>query len=215
MSGNLIIVSAPSGAGKTTLVTEILRLDPQVRPSISYTSRDPRPGEADGQHYHFVSRERFQELIDEGELLEWAIVHGNYYGTGRRAIADLRQAGYDVVLTIDVQGEAQVRQCFPDAVTVFILPPSLRTLVERIGLRGDAKKSDFKLRLANAVGEVAQYRRFDYLIVNDRLPEAIEELAAIIRAARYRTDRRAAVAEEILQTFEELQGESHDRHAKQ
>lgn len=212
-TGNLIIVSAPSGAGKTTLVTEILRHDAQIRPSISFTSRAPRPGEIDGVHYHFVTLERFQHLMEEGELLEWALVHGNYYGTGRRAIDDLRQAGFDVVLTIDVQGERQVRQAFPDAITVFILPPSYQVLVERIGGRGDVEESEFRLRLRNALGEVAQYRRFDFVVVNDLLEEAVEELAIIIRAARLRGDRRSTIAEEILQTFEEVRGENANGRA--
>ena len=211
--GNLIIVSAPSGAGKTTLVTEVLRLDSRVRPSISFTSRAPRSGEIDGVHYHFVTLERFQSLIDAGELLEWALVHGNYYGTGCQAITDLRQAGFDVILTIDVQGEQQVRQFFSDAVTVFILPPSYQVLVERMDSRGDTDNAAFRLRLRNALGEVASYRRFDYVIVNDRLPEAVDELATIIRAARFRGDRRSMIAEEILQTFEDLQGDMNNGQA--
>jgi guanylate kinase len=211
--GNLIIVSAPSGAGKTTLVTEVLRLDSRVRPSISFTSRTPRAGEIDGVHYHFVTFERFQSLIEAGELLEWALVHGNYYGTGRQAITDLRQAGFDVILTIDVQGEQQVRQFFSDAVTVFILPPSYQVLVERMDNRGDTDNAAFRLRLRNALGEVASYRRFDYVIVNDHLPEAVDELATIIRAARFRGDRRSMIAEEILQTFEDLQGDMNNGQA--
>ena len=206
-NGNLIVVSAPSGAGKTTIVGEILRRDARVRPSISFTSRAPRPGEIDGVHYHFVSSPQFQSLIEEGELLEWAEVHGNYYGTGRRAIDDLRQAGFDVVLTIDVQGERQVRRFFPDALTIFIMPPSYGALIERIGGRGDTEEAAFRLRLRNSLDEVSQYRRFDYVIINDLLDEAVDELEAIIRAARCRGDRRTVIAEEILRTFEELQGE--------
>ena len=202
MSGNLIIVSAPSGAGKTTLVAEVLRGDERVRPSVSYTSRSPRPGEVDGQHYHFVSRERFAALIEEGDLLEWALVHGNYYGTGRRAIAQLRGAGYDVILTIDVQGERQIRQAYPDALSVFILPPSYAVLVDRLGGRDGAAGPDLRLRLRNAVDEVAQYRHFDYLVVNDQLSEAVAEVAAIIQAGRARRECRAPKAEEILQTFQ-------------
>ena len=205
MSGNLIIVSAPSGAGKTTLVAEVLRRDERVRPSVSYTSRSPRPGEIDGQHYHFVTRERFVSLIEEGDLLEWAMVHGNYYGTGRRAIAELRGAGYDVILTIDVQGERQIRQAYPDALSVFILPPSYAILVDRLGGRDGAAGPDLRLRLRNAVDEVAQYRHFDYLVVNDQLSEAVAEVAAIIRAGRARRECRAPKAEEILQTFQQTE----------
>ncbi len=215
VSGNLIVVSAPSGAGKTTIVGEILRRDARSRPSISFTSRPPRPGEIDGVHYHFVSLEEFQSLIEQGELLEWAQVHGNYYGTGRRAIEDLRQAGFDVILTIDVQGERQVRRYFPDALTVFIMPPSYGALVERIGGRGDVADASFRLRLRNSLDEVEQYRRFDYVIVNDLLDEAVGELDAIIRAARCRGDRRTAIAEDILRTFEDLQGERLNGNARE
>ncbi len=200
-TGNLIIVSAPSAAGKTTLVTEVLRRDPRLRPSISYTSRPPRGGEVDGRDYHFVSCERFRELIDAGELLEWALVHGNYYGTGRQPIVDLCAAGFDVVLTIDVQGEEQVRRFFPEAVSVFILPPSFGTLIERITCRGEIDPGDLKVRMSNATVEVAMYSRFDYLIINDRLDEAVDDLAAIIHSSRCRRERRSVVAEQILQTF--------------
>lgn len=201
MTGNLIIVSAPSGAGKTTLVTEVLRRDGHLRPSISYTSREPRHGEVDGRDYHFVTGEQFRELIESGELLEWAQVHGNYYGTGRRPIAEMRAAGFDVVLTIDIQGEEQVRRFFPDAISVFILPPSFETLVGRIGTRGEIDPEDLRVRLRNAEIEVSRYRRFDYLIVNDTLDEAVSDLAAIIRSSRCRRDRQSPMAEEILQTF--------------
>ncbi|NDD63133.1 MAG: guanylate kinase [Acidobacteria bacterium] len=202
-TGSLIVISAPSGAGKTTIVGELLRRDAAVRPSISFTSRAPRPGEIDGVHYHFVTLSRFQELIAEGELLEWALVHGNYYGTGRRAISELRASGFDVVLTIDVQGEQQVRRFFPEAVTVFVLPPSFRSLAERMGGRGDSEDAAFRLRLRNAIEEGAQYRRFDYVVINDCLDVAVEELVTIIRATRLSQDRRSALAEEILRTFED------------
>lgn len=201
MSGNLIIVSAPSGAGKTTLVAEVLCRDAQVKPSISFTSRQPRPGEEQGVHYHFVSRAEFQAMIADGDFLEWAEVHGNLYGTSRRYVEQLRAAGFDVILAIDVQGAAQTRRLFPDAIGVFILPPSWQVLRERLDTRGANSAEDLQLRLRNALDETAQCRNFDYVVINDELTTATDELAAIILAERCRLQRRSAVAEQILQTF--------------
>src|SRR5262245_9554472 len=136
MTGILIIVSAPSGAGKTTLVAGALGRDDRVRPSISFTSRRPRAGEEQGDDYHFVSRVEFKSMIASGEFLEWAEVHGNLYGTSRRAVEEIRSSGYDVILTIDIQGAAQARKLFPDAISVFIMPPSLDALAMRLESRG-------------------------------------------------------------------------------
>ncbi len=201
MDGNLIIVSAPSGAGKTTLAGEIISRDPQVKASISFTSRAPRAGEADGVHYHFVSRPEFEAMIERGEFLEWAEVHGNLYGTSRRLVEEMRAAGYDVILTIDIQGAAQARQLFSDTVSVFILPPSRESLIERLEFRGANHSDDLQLRLNNALHELEQYVSFDYLVINDELERAIEELAAIIHAERCSVKRRSRLAEQILQTF--------------
>lgn len=201
MLGNLIIVSAPSGAGKTTIVSEVLKSTLRVRPSISYTSRLPRLGEESGVHYHFVTRQEFEAMIRRGDFLEWAEVHGQLYGTARHQVEELRAAGDDVILTIDVQGADQTRQLFPDAISVFILPPSCQILLDRLGKRGMNSETDMHLRMRNARGEVAQYEYFDYLIINDHLLQAAAELAAIILAERCRRTRRAAVAEQILQTF--------------
>jgi guanylate kinase len=202
MIGNLIIVSAPSGTGKTTLVTEVLKRDPRVKPSISYTSRAPRAGEERGVHYHFITRSEFEAMAGRGDFLEWAEVHGNLYGTSRRIVEDFRVAGYDVILTIDVQGAEQARKLFPDAVSIFILPPSYRSLIERLGARGANQTGDLQLRLRNAIDELGQYKRFDYVLINDDLSQATNELAAIILAERCRRERRSSVAEEILKTFQ-------------
>lgn len=201
MLGNLIIVSAPSGAGKTTIVSEVLKCAPRVRPSVSYTSRPARASEQAGVHYHFVARAEFEAMIAGGDFLEWAAVHGHLYGTSRRYVEQLRAAGDDVLLTIDVQGAAQTRQLFPDAISVFILPPSCSTLLERLSKRGANSIEETQLRLRNARAEVAQYENFDYVIINDNLPQATAELAAIILAERCRRQRRSLVAEQILQTF--------------
>jgi guanylate kinase len=204
MIGNLIIISAPSGTGKTTLINEVIKRDDYVKQSISYTSRLPRAGEIDGVHYHFVTRKRFNSMVDRGEFLEWAQVHGNFYGTSLKVVDELRGAQYDVILTIDVQGAHSARAMFPEAISIFILPPSYQSLVERLDARGTDASDELKVRLANALGELAHFQSFDYLVINDDLARATDELTAIIIAERCRRVRRATVAEKILQTFNSL-----------
>jgi guanylate kinase len=199
--GNLIIVSAPSGAGKTTLVAGALRRDSRARPSISFTSRRLRAGEEQGVHYHFISRAEFEAMIANGDFLEWAEVHGNLYGTSRRAVEEIRSSGSDVILTIDIQGAAQARKLFPDAVSVFVMPPSLDALARRLENRGTDTAQDRRLRLDSALHEMEQYVNFDYVVINDDLDRAIDELVAIITAERCRTARRREIAARILQTF--------------
>ncbi len=201
MNGNLIIVSAPSGAGKTTLVAGALRRDSRTRPSISFTSRRLRAGEEQGVHYHFISRAEFEAMIANGDFLEWAEVHGNLYGTSRRAVEEIRSSGSDVILTIDIQGAAQARKLFPDAVSVFVMPPSLDALARRLENRGTDTAQDRRLRLDSALHEMEQYVNFDYVVINDDLDRAIDELVAIITAERCRRTRRLEVAARILQTF--------------
>ena len=209
MKGNLIIVSAPSGAGKTTLVEKMLaRLD-GIKPSVSMTARLPRPGEEDGRHYRFVTPEAFQEMIEGGELLEWARVHGNLYGTSRVTVEETLASGCDIVLTIDVQGARAARELFSDATSIFIMPPSRTLLVERLKVRGTNEEDDLRLRLQNARHELEEYRNFDYVIINDDLESATEELIAIIRAKRCEREQRISNAEEILNQFN-LSQEQHD-----
>ncbi|MBS1812462.1 MAG: guanylate kinase [Acidobacteria bacterium] len=203
MQGSLIIISAPSGAGKTTIVSEVLRRLADVRASVSYTSRAPREGEEHSKHYHFVTRAEFEAMIGRNELLEWAEVHGNLYGTSRVYVNQLLDSGLDVILTIDVQGAALIRKDFPEAVTVFVLPPSYDAMLDRLHLRDAGKTDGLELRLHNAEAEVAQYEFYDYLIVNDDLEQAIQEFAAIILAERCRRQKRAATAENILDHFRE------------
>lgn len=209
MNGNLIIVSAPSGAGKTTLVSEVLKRDDRIKSSVSFTSRKPRNGEQNGVHYNFVSSDEFRAMMGRGDFLEWAEVHGNFYGTSRRLVERLRSEGYDVILTIDVQGAEQARALFPDAVGVFILPPTYQTLLDRLDARGANGSEDLQTRLRNAIDELAQYQNFDYAIINDDLAKATDELAAIILAERCRRLRHSELssklasemAEEIVKTF--------------
>jgi len=201
MAGNLIIISAPSGAGKTTLVREVLKRDRSVRPSVSYTSRPPREKERHGLDYFFVARDEFEAMVERGEFLEWAYVHANLYGTGRRQVEDTLKFGYDVLLAIDVQGAEQVRKLYPEAISVFILPPSYEELVRRLGYRGDNDSEDLKLRLRNAFDEMSAYRHFDYLVVNEDLASATDELMSIIVASRCRRKKRIWAAERVIKTF--------------
>ena len=184
MRGHLYIVSAPSGAGKTTLVRLLLESDPDISLSISSTTRQPRSGEADGSAYHFIDVASFLERIDQGEFLEWAEVHGNYYGTSKRWIDAQLLAGRDVILEIDWQGAAQVRQVFPEAIGVFVMPPSLSTLKERLLNRATDSEATIAKRLAAAQDEMRHAHEFDYVIINDNLAQALKEIKAIVCASR-------------------------------
>ena len=169
MKGNLVIISSPSGGGKGTLIREVLETVAGLGYSVSLTTRAPRYGEEDGRHYHFVSTEEFQNEIADGGFLEYAEVHGNLYGTSLRQIDRITGEGRDVILEIDVQGAASVLEKVPEAVSIFILPPSYETLRARLISRATEGKSDQDLRLGNSYGEVMQYTRFKYVIVNDEV----------------------------------------------
>jgi len=186
--GLLFVVAAPSGAGKTTLVRALLKAEPSLALSISHTTRDIRPGETDGTDYHFTERSVFETMIKDGEFLEHADVFGNLYGTNRHSLQAQRDAGHDVILEIDWQGAAQVRDAFPDALSVFILPPSRKELLARLQNRGQDSDEVIARRTAQATTELAQYGAFDYLIINDQFDVASQDLIAIIRAARCRQD---------------------------
>jgi guanylate kinase len=184
MAGNLYVVAAPSGAGKTTLVRLLLEQEPGVNLSISYTTRPPRPGEQNGREYHFVDAPEFQAMIARQEFLEWAEVHGNFYGTSKKWIADRLAAGCDVLLEIDWQGAQQVRSLFPQAIGVFILPPSMEELTRRLTGRGTDSADVIARRLAVAHAEMRHVGEFDYVIINDQLAQALDDLRAVVRASR-------------------------------
>lgn len=184
MAGNLFVVAAPSGAGKTTLVRLLLEREPAVQLSISYTTRGPRPGEENGREYHFVAVDDFQRMISAGDFLEWAEVHGNYYGTSKKWIAGQLEAGRDVLLEIDWQGAQQVRKLFPAAIGIFILPPSMAELTRRLTGRGTDAAEVIERRLAAAEAEMRHVGEFDYVIINDLLDRALEDFCAIVRASR-------------------------------
>jgi len=199
--GVLYIVSAPSGAGKTSLVKALLKTDPAIRLSVSYTTRAPRPGETDGRDYHFVSRERFKAMLAEGEFLEHAEVYGNFYGTSKGVIARDLDAGRDNLLEIDWQGATQVKAHFPQSASIFILPPSFNALRTRLNGRGQDSAEVIERRLAAAAHDVAHAGAFDYIIVNDDFDHALQDLVAITRSIRLEAarqlDRYAALFDEF------------------
>ncbi|MDR3323152.1 MAG: guanylate kinase [Zoogloeaceae bacterium] len=188
MSGLLFVVAAPSGAGKTTLVRQLLAAAPDVRLSVSYTTRPPRSGEIDGKDYHFIDLARFEAMRDAGDFLEWAEVHGNCYGTSKHWIAAERAAGRDVLLEIDWQGAVQVRQIFDDAIGIFILPPSMTVLTARLTGRGTDSADVIARRLAVARAEMRHVTEFDYVIMNDDLQTATADLIAVARACRLKLE---------------------------
>ena len=187
MNGNLFIVCAPSGAGKTSLVGELLEADPQIRVSVSYTTRKPRPGEVDGREYHFITEQKFAQMIAQGEFLENALVHGNHYATSVHWISEQRAAGRDIMLEIDWQGASQVRQVIPEAIGIFILPPSFETLLERLNKRAQDSPDVIAQRLAAARDEISHVGEFKYVIINDNFTEAAQDLISIVRAQRLLT----------------------------
>ena len=179
------IISAPSGSGKSTLVNELLKSVRDLDFSISYTTRAPRGSEENGKQYFFVSRPEFEKMIRDDEFLEHAEVFGNYYGTARRFLREAEQHGHDLLLDIDVQGAAQIQQKLPDATSIFILPPDRKTLEERLRKRSEDREEVIQRRLITASREIENYDHYDYILVNDRLPESIERLQAIVCSVRF------------------------------
>jgi len=184
MTGNLFIVSAPSGAGKSSLCAKLLEEDENIRLSVSYTTRAPRPGEIDGRNYHFVDERSFMGMLERGEFLESAEVHGNHYGTSQAWIRARRAAGCDILLEIDWQGAQQVRRMFTDAVGIFILPPSITELERRMRARGQDSEEVVRRRLSVAADEISHAAEFDYVIINNDFEDARRDLIAVVRASR-------------------------------
>jgi guanylate kinase len=199
--GTLFVVSSPSGGGKGTIIREVLDVVPNLSYSVSFTTRAPRPGESDGREYFFVSREVFDEMVASGEFLEWACVHGNYYGTAKRQVVQETAAGVDIVLEVDVQGAASVRQLLLDSVSIFILPPSYEVLKGRLIARGTDTPEELEVRLRNAPQELRQYSAFDYVIINDEVDRAAAQLASIIYAERARCVRQENLVREVIEKF--------------
>ena len=184
MSGTLFIIAAPSGAGKTSLVRELMRNDAKLRLSISFTTRSPRPGEMDGVDYNFIAADAFKAKIAENAFLEWALVHGNYYGTARAMVETELASDRDVILEIDWQGARQVRTTFPDAREIFILPPSRDTLKFRLENRGQDSAEVIAKRMRNAVEEMQHCGEFEFIVINDAFDTALHELKTIVAACR-------------------------------
>jgi guanylate kinase len=203
IAGNLFVVSAASGTGKTSLVAKLLQAQPSLRLSVSYTTRSPRQGEVDGEDYHFVSREQFVAMRERGEFLEWAEVHDNLYGTSKLWIEQTLAAGSDVLLEIDWQGARVVRKLFAEAmIGIFILPPSQKALRERLEKRGKDSHDVIDRRVAGAREEISHVFDFDYIIINEQFEEASLELQAIVRAARLARRPQRAKVLSILKAFD-------------
>ena len=201
--GILFVISSPSGGGKGTLIRRLLEAVPGVSYSVSWTTRAARPTEKDGVNYHFVNEGEFARMRDGGGFLEWAVVHGHLYGTARSVVEQELSEGHDIVLEIDVQGAANVRAAFDfdSVVSVFILPPSFEVLRARLSARMTERPEELELRLANARGEVEQYRHFDYVVLNDEVERAAAQLSGVVLAERARRARQEWVARRVLASF--------------
>lgn len=192
MRGTLFIVSAPSGAGKSSVVNAALARDPKIALSISFTSRQPRPGERHAEHYNFVDKATFESMIDDGDFFEYAVVHGDFKGTAKQSVEPQLASGRDVLLEIDWQGARQVRSKMPGAISIFILPPSRDALELRMRNRGQDSEDVIAQRLAAARDEMSHYGEFDYLIVNEHFAVAVDEMCSIFTASRLRREQQVA-----------------------
>jgi guanylate kinase len=201
MSGALFIVSSPSGGGKTSLVRALLEVEPEVRLSVSYTTRPARPGEVDGRDYHFVTPAEFKRMLEAGEFLESAEIYGNHYGTSQKWIERERESGHDVLLEIDWQGAQQVRRLLRPAVSIFVLPPSPEVLESRLKGRGQDSAEVVKKRLAAARDEISHVSEYDYVIINDDFNRAALDLRSIIRAERLKLARQLARHSNLINRF--------------
>ena len=198
MQGNIFVISAASGTGKTTLIARLLQHHSDIRVSVSHTTRAPRRGEENGKHYHFVSVPEFERMIEEGQFVEYAKVYGNYYGTSTQSLESLTRQGVDVILEIDTQGAEQIRRLLPQAYSIFIAPPSLATLEQRLRQRAADAPQVIAVRLAEARNEIEQARLFDYLVVNDDLTAAEAALLHIIKSQRFHLENQTPFLTELL-----------------
>jgi guanylate kinase len=198
MRGNLFIIAAPSGSGKTSLVKALLERERDIVLSVSYTSRAPRPGEVDGVHYHFIERAEFERMIETGEFFEYAVVHGDLKGTARRAVEPLLAQGRDVLLEIDWQGARRARELVPGAVGIFILPPSRTELERRLRHRAQDSEATIQRRLSDSHTELAHAHEFDYVVINDQFERALDDLVHIVRGQRLRYAVRKTELDQLI-----------------
>jgi guanylate kinase len=202
VKGNLIIITSPSGGGKGTLIKAVLETVPHIGYSVSYTTRSARSGEENGKDYFFVSAEEFERLKSEDEFLEWATVHGNFYGTSKSQVENITAAGYDVILEIDVQGAKAVLERMPKAVSIFIMPPSFEVLRARLTARNTESQADLEVRLRNSFVEIRDYESFQYVVINEQRDQAAAELQTIVLSERCRTNRQTEAISAILSNFD-------------
>lgn len=203
MKGNLIIISSPSGGGKGTLIKELRAMLPDLGYSCSHTTRPIRFGEEEGREYFFITEEEFKRRIDAGDFLEYAVVHGNYYGTSLAESRKVFNTGRDLVVEVDVQGALQIMQKLPDdSISIFILPPSFEVLRARLTARATEDKEELTTRLKNSFSEVMEYSKFDYVVINEDLTSAARQLASIVVGERNRTNRQASAIQGILDSFD-------------
>ncbi len=200
--GLFIVVSAPSGTGKTSIVKELLKICPGIRFSVSYTTRTPRPGEVDGRDYHFITEADFRERIAAGEFAEWVENYGRLYGTSAKTMRTFLEQGFDLVLDVEPRGARSLKTSYPGGIFVFVLPPSLEKLKERLGGRGAEGPEAMKQRLDSAIGEIREIGLYDYVIFNDRLDEAVDRLRSIYVAEKSRRERLADRIEGFLRARE-------------
>ena len=197
-NGLTIVVSAPSGGGKGTILKELFTLNPNLRLSVSATTRKPRPGEIHGTHYYFLSKEEFTAMVDKGEMLEHAEFCDNFYGTPKKPVDHMTDQGFDVILEIEVQGGAQVKRLAPDSVSIFIIPPSMEVLEHRLRRRGTETEDAVLKRLATAREELTMAKKYDYVVVNDTLEKAVSDINSIIIAEKLTYERNKAIIERML-----------------
>ncbi len=196
--GTLYIIAAPSGAGKTSLISKLVKTTPHLTVSVSHTTRDIREGEVEGQNYHFVSVENFQKMIGRGDFLEHAEVFGHFYGTSRAWVEEQLEQDIDVILEIDWQGGQQIRRLMPDAIGIFILPPSQKELHTRLNGRGRDSSDEIAYRMAKAVSEMSHYHEFDYIVINDDFEDALFDLKAVIRTQRLSLEFQQSYRQDLL-----------------